>query len=106
MHQALVLFFQRHVGNHDVRGVRAPAVQSVRDGLHAGLRSVTEHHRGTGVVKSFTKCRTDSTSSARDNGDGTGEIHSTMLRRSCVSIIMGKVRDSLSHKTHGRKLHR
>jgi hypothetical protein len=40
-------------------------------------------------VKSFTKCRTDSATCPCDNSDGTGEFHSTMLCRWCVSIIMG-----------------
>ena len=88
-HQPFVLCFAGDIREHHVGRVGASSIESFDDGMHVGTGAVAEHHGGAGVVKSFTKCRTDSTCRPCDNGDGTSEFHSTMLCRTCVSIIMG-----------------
>ena len=44
----------------------------------------------------------DATTCASDKGDRTSKLHSTMLRRTCVSIIMEHIVDSLRSKPQGR----
>jgi len=74
----------------------ATLVEAVCNGIHRGARTVAQHHRGARVVKSFTKCRSNPAARTCDNSDGTEKVHSTMLRGTCVSIIMEETRDSLS----------
>ena len=75
---------------------RPTGVETFGDGLDTSTGAVTEHDRGTRIVKSFTKCRPNPTACAGDKSDRTDELHSTMLRRACVSVTMEDSGDNLT----------
>ncbi len=75
---------------------RSTGVETFGNGLGTSTGAVAEHHGCTGVVKTFTKCRPNPTACAGDKSDRTDELHSTMLWRACVSVIMEDSGDNLS----------
>ena len=91
-----------HIGDYHMGRAGATGIQTFRHGLNACIRTVAEHYGCTSVVKTFTKCRADATTCASDKGDRPSKLHSTMLRRTCVSIIMERSMDSLRSKPQGR----
>ena len=96
--QSLVLRFSRHVGDHCERRAGSLGVERGRECFHVRARSIAQDNRRAGVVKSFTKCRTDAAGRAGHHRDCAVKLHSTMLRRTCVSDRVGKAASSLSQQ--------